>query len=283
MTEELERSYATLERRISERTRDLEAARDLLDAFFRISTSRLDPDNIDKTLDSVLRFCSRLGYDLAMISFVDRPAGVIRAARATGSMAGLVDLTVRSIDGEDILAVVVREGRAIVIPDSTARPAVRSGRGRLVGHSGPDRRAAGERSGAGDSQVASRLPLDPEPRRSAPARDPGQPHGAGLDGPAAARGDPPAQSDSGTACRRSWPGPSLHCASRPGSCSRCSTAWATVSSSPTRMRGSWSSTRRRTRILGHGRTETPAQDWSRHYEIFLPDRMTPYPGRGSAA
>ena len=72
MTEELARSYATLERRISERTRDLEAVRDLLDAFFRISTSRQDPDNIEKTFDSVLRFCSRLGYDLAMISLVDR-------------------------------------------------------------------------------------------------------------------------------------------------------------------------------------------------------------------
>ena len=72
MTEELARSYATLERRISERTHDLEAARDLLDAFFRISTSQLDPDNFDKTFDSVLRFCSRLGYDLAMISLVDR-------------------------------------------------------------------------------------------------------------------------------------------------------------------------------------------------------------------
>ena len=85
MTEDLARSYGTLERRISERTRDLEAVRDLLDAFFRISTSQLDPDNIDKTFDSVLRFCSQLGYDLAMISLVDRDAGVIRAVRAPGS------------------------------------------------------------------------------------------------------------------------------------------------------------------------------------------------------
>ena len=58
MTEQLARSHADLEQRISERTRDLEAVRDLLDAFFRISTSRLDPDNIDRTFDSVLRFCS---------------------------------------------------------------------------------------------------------------------------------------------------------------------------------------------------------------------------------
>ena len=31
------------------------------------------------------------------------------------------------------------------------------------------------------------------------------------------------------------------------------------------------------RILGHGRTESPPQEWSRHYEVFLPDRVTPYP------
>ena len=98
-----------------ERTRDLEAVRDLLDAFFRISTSRLDPDNIEKTLDSVLRFCSRLGYDLAMISLVDRDAGVIRAVRAIGAMAGVVELTVRPLDGDDILAVVVRRAVAVIV------------------------------------------------------------------------------------------------------------------------------------------------------------------------
>jgi len=76
--------------RILERTRELEAVRDLLDAFFRISTSRQDPDNIEKTYDSVLRFCAQLGYDLAMISLVDRDAGVIRAVRATGSMTGVI-------------------------------------------------------------------------------------------------------------------------------------------------------------------------------------------------
>ena len=116
MTDELARSHATLEWRISERTRDLEALRDLLDAFFRISTSQLDPHNIDKTFDSVLRFCSDLGYDLAMIALVDRDAGVIRAVRATGSMTGIVDMTVRSLAGDDILAIAVRENRAIVSP-----------------------------------------------------------------------------------------------------------------------------------------------------------------------
>ena len=86
MTEELERSYADLERRIAERTHDLEAVRDLLDAFFRISTSRMDPDNIDKTFDSVLRFCSapglRPGDDLAGGSRGGRDPGGARHAAA---------------------------------------------------------------------------------------------------------------------------------------------------------------------------------------------------------
>ena len=31
------------------------------------------------------------------------------------------------------------------------------------------------------------------------------------------------------------------------------------------------------RILGHGQTDAASQEWSRHYEIFLPERTTPYP------
>jgi signal transduction histidine kinase len=122
MTEELARSQSDLERRIAERTRDLEATRDLLDAFFRIFTSRLDPQNIDRTFDWVLRFCHRLGYDLAMISLVDREAGVVRGVRGAGTMSDVVDLTVRSLEGDDILAVVARDGRAVVISDSTTDP-----------------------------------------------------------------------------------------------------------------------------------------------------------------
>jgi PAS domain S-box-containing protein len=122
MTEQLARSQSDLERRIAERTRDLEATRDLLDAFFRILTSRLDLQNIDRTFDSVLRFCHQLGYDLAMISLVDREAGVIRGVRGAGTMSEVVDLTVRSLQGDDILAVVARDGRAVVISDSTTDP-----------------------------------------------------------------------------------------------------------------------------------------------------------------
>jgi PAS domain S-box-containing protein len=160
MTEELERSYATLERRIAERTHDLEVIRDLLDAFFRISTSRLNRDNVDKTFETVLRFCSDLGYDLAMISLVDREAGAIRAVRAIGSMAGVVGMTVRPLDGGDILAVAVREGRVIVVPDSTIDPrcdaeavAVSGIRGQVVLPMVSD-------EVLGTLQVASRFDLD---------------------------------------------------------------------------------------------------------------------------
>ena len=199
MTEDLARSYGTLERRISERTRDLEAVRDLLDAFFRISTSQLDPDNIDKTFDSVLRFCSQLGYDLAMISLVDRDAGVIRAARALGAMTGVVELTVRPLDGDDILAVVVRAGRVIVVPDSRLDPRCDPTAVALSGIRGQVVLPLVSAEVLGTLQVASHSPIDADRLDLAPAGDSGQSHRAGLDGPQAARGDSPAESEPGTA------------------------------------------------------------------------------------
>jgi signal transduction histidine kinase/HAMP domain-containing protein len=122
MTEQLALSHAELEERIRERTADLEAVRDLLDAFFRISTSPAESQTLDRTFDSVLAFCDRLGYNHALISLVDREAGVIRGARGAGAMAAIVEETVRPLDGPDLLARVVRDSRVEIIPDSTVDP-----------------------------------------------------------------------------------------------------------------------------------------------------------------
>ena len=198
MTEQLARSHADLEQRIVERTRDLEAMRDLLDAFFQIFTSRLDPQNIERTFDSVLRFCHQLGYDLAMISLVDREAGVIRGVRGAGTMADVVAATVRPLEGDDILAVVVREGQPVVIGDSATDPrcdqaAVARSRIRgqiilpLVGD-----------SVLGTLQVATPRSSSGS-RRSSPARIPGQSHRPGTRRPEPGGGDSPAQPQPGAA------------------------------------------------------------------------------------
>ena len=199
MTEDLSRSYATLEGRISERTRDLEAVRDLLDAFFRISTSKMDPDNIDKTFDSVLRFCARLGYDLAMISLVDHDAGVIRAARAMGTMTGVVELTVRPLDGDDILAVVVREGRTVVVPDSRLDPRCDPAAVSLSGIRGQIILPLVSDRVLGTLQVASNLPIDPDQVDLRPLETLATHTVRALDGPLAGRGDSAPQSKPGAA------------------------------------------------------------------------------------
>ena len=162
MTGELARSRSDLERRIIERTRDLEAARDLLDAFFQITTSQPDSQNIERTIDSVLAFCARLGYDPAMIALVDREAGLIRGARAIGTLRAVVGETVRPLDGPDVLASVVREGRVLVIADSTVDPrcdreaVARAGiRGQII------LPLIGEKKVLGTLQVASPAILDP--------------------------------------------------------------------------------------------------------------------------
>jgi PAS domain S-box-containing protein len=276
MTEQLERSHSDLERRISERTKDLEAARDMLDAFFRISTSRMDPDNFDKTLDSVLHFCSRLGYDLAMISFVDRDAGVIRAARATGSMSGIVDLTVRSIDGDDILAVVVRESRAVVIPDSRTdsrcdRDAVAlSGiRGQIVVPLVSD-------TVLGTLQVAAHLPLDPARVDLRPLESLASHTARALTGIRQLE-----------EIRRLNQTQELHAQELARSelalreqtrilqsVLDCMGDGVIVADSDARFLVFNPAA---ARILGHGQTDSSPQEWSRHYEIFTPDRTTPYP------
>ena len=276
MTEQLERSRSEMERRISERTHDLEAARDMLDAFFRISTSRLDPDNFERTLDSVLRFCSRLGYDLAMISFVDRDAGVIRAARATGSMIGLIELTVRPLDGEDILAIVVRDNHALVIADSKTdtrcdRDAVAlSGiRGQIVVPLVSD-------MVLGTLQVASHQPLDPARVDLRPLETLASHTARALMGirhveeirrlnlTQALHAQELARSELALREQTRILQSVLDCMGDGVIVADSSARFLVFNPAAER-------------ILGHGRTNTSSQEWSRHYEIFLAEGTIPCP------
>jgi PAS domain S-box-containing protein len=276
MTEELERSYATLERRISERTRELEAVRDLLDAFFRISTSRLDPTNIEKTFDSVLRFCSQLGYDLAMISLVDREAGVIKAVRGTGSMSRIVGLTVRPLAGDDILAIVVRENRAIVVPDSTTDPrcdqeaiARAQVRGQIILPLVSDQVL-------GTLQVVSHQVLAADGLDLRPLETLATHTARALTGLR--------QLEEIRRLNQSLEQHAEELARSEGALREktrilqsvldCMGDGVVVADSSARFLVFNPAARR---ILGQGRIESAPEDWSRLYEVFLPDRLTPYP------
>jgi two-component system, NtrC family, sensor kinase len=276
MTEELERSYATLERRIAERTHALEAVRDLLDAFFRISTSRLDPDNIDKTFDAVLRFCSDLGYDLAMISLVDREAGVIRAVRASGRMAEVVGMTVRALNGGDILAIAVREGRAIIVPDSTAdsrcdvEAVARSGiRGQIVLPMVSD-------EVLGTLQVASCSELD-EARLDLRPLETLASHAARA--LAGLRQLEEIRRLNQSLCEHTQELARSELAVREQtrilqSVLDCMGDGVVVADAQGQFLVFNPAARR---ILGRDRIDVPSAEWSRRYELYLPDRLTPYP------
>jgi signal transduction histidine kinase/PAS domain-containing protein len=276
MTQELSRSYASLEGRISERTRDLEAVRDLLDAFFRISTSKMDPDNIDKTLDSVLRFCARLGYDLAMISLVDRDAGVIRAARAMGTMTGVVEMTVRALDGDDILAVVVREAHTVVIADSRLDPHCDQAAVAVSGIRGQIIVPLVSEQVLGTLQVASNVPLDPERVDLRPLETLATHTVRALTGLR--------QLEEIRRLNQSQEQHALELARSEAalreqtqilqSVLACMGDGVLVADRNARFLVFNPAAQR---ILGHGRTDEPPQEWSRHYEFFLPDRSTPYP------
>ena len=276
MTEELERAHSELERRISERTRDLESARDMLDAFFRISTSHLGPDNFDKTLDSVLRFCSQLGYDQAMISFVDRTDGVIRAARAMGQMTGLVDLTVRSIDGQDILAEVVRDSRPVIVPDSRTDPRCDQRAIALSGIRGQVVVPLVSDLVLGTLQVASLQPFDPGKVDLRPLATLAS-HTAraltGLHQLEEIRRLNQTQIQHAEELARSE-GALREQTRILQSVLDCMGDGVVVADSNSRFLVFNPAA---ARILGHGKSDTAAQDWSRHYEIFVPERTVPYP------
>jgi PAS domain S-box-containing protein len=276
MTEELSRSYATLEGRITERTRDLETARDELDAFFQISTSRVDPQNINKTLDSVLQFCSRLGYDLAMISLVDRAAGVIRAERAHGTMAQIVAMTVRAIDGDDILAIVVREGRPIVVADSLSDPHCDRAAVQVSGIRGQIVVPLASDELLGTLQVASRQPLDPGRVDLRPLET--------LASHTARALTALQQIEEIRRLQQTQEQHALDLARSEAAVREQSRILQSILDSIGDGVVVADSNARflvfnpaAQRILGHGRAELPAQEWSRHFEIFLPDRQTPYP------
>jgi two-component system, NtrC family, sensor kinase len=276
MTEDLSRSYGSLERKISDRTHELEAVRDLLDAFFRISTSRQDPDNIEKTFDSVLRFCAQLGYELAMISLVQRDAGVIRAVRGTGAMSGLVELTVRPLDGDDILAVVVRENRMAVVPDSRLDPHCDQKAIALSGIRGQVILPLASEEVLGTLQVASSQPLDPAILDIRPLNTLAMHTARALTGlrqleeirrlnqTLEEHASELARSE--TALREQTHilesvlvcmGDGVVVADRDGRFLVFNPAAE--------------------RIVGLGRMDAPPAEWSQRYQIYLPDRVTPYP------
>jgi two-component system, NtrC family, sensor kinase len=276
MTEDLARSYGTLERRISERTRELEAVRDLLDAFFRISTSQLDPDNIDRSFDSVLRFCSQLGYDLAMISLVDHEAGVIRAARALGAMTGVIEVTVRPLDGDDILAVVVRAGRAIVVSDSRLDPRCDPAAVALSGIRGQVVLPLVSAEVLGTLQVASHAPIDVARLDLRPLETLASHTARALTGlrqleqirrlnqSLEEHADELARSESALREQTQILQSVLDCMGDGVVVADPAARFLVFNPAAQRM-------------LGQGRTEGSPDEWSRRYEIFLPDRATRYP------
>ena len=139
----------------------------------------------------MLRFCSQLGYDLAMISLVDRDAGVIRAARALGAMTGVVEVTVRPLDGDDILAVVVRAGRVIVVADSQLDPRCDPTAVALSGIRGQVVLPLISADVLGTLQVATHSPIDPDRLDMRPVGNACESYSARLDGPQATRADSP--------------------------------------------------------------------------------------------
>jgi len=276
MTEDLARSYGDLERRIHERTRDLEAVGDLLDAFFRISTSRLDPHNIDKTFDSVLRFCSQLGYHLAMISLVDNDAGVIRAVRATGTFTGVVELTVRQLDGEDILAVVAREGHVLVVADSRLDPRCDPAAVALSGIRGQVVLPLVSDEVLGTLQVASRHPIDVKRLDLRPLETLATHTARALTGLR--------QLEEIRRLNQSLEQHTQELARSESSLREqtrilqsvldCMGDGVVVADPDARFLVFNPAAQR---ILGHGRIDSPPEEWSRRYEIYLPDQVSTYP------
>lgn len=62
-------------------------------------------------------FKNRLGYECAQLSLVFPTERKIRAVRCNGAFVSIKDDTVREVDGDDILALVVRSHQRMIVPD----------------------------------------------------------------------------------------------------------------------------------------------------------------------
>ncbi len=211
-----------------------------------------------------------------MISFVDRSAGVIRAARATGRMTGIVELTVRSIAGEDILAEVVRDSRAVVIPDSRDDPRCDSGAIALSGIRGQIIVPLVSDHVLGTLQVASLRPFDPSQIDLRPLETLANHTAralAGLRQVEEIRRLNETQEQHAQELARSEL--ALRAKTRIlQSVLDCMGDGVVVADSNSRFLVFNPAA---ARIMGQGKSDAAAEDWSRQYEIFLPDRATPYP------
>jgi len=276
MTEDLSRSYGSLERSILDRTRELVAVRDLLDAFFQISTSQQDPANIERTFDSVLRFCAQLGYELAMISLVDRDARVIRAVRGTGTMSGLVELTVRALDGDDILAVVVRENREAVVPDSRLDPNCDQRAIALSGIRGQVVLPLASEEVLGTLQVASSQTLDAATLDLRPLKTLAIHTARALTGLKQSeqirqlnhtleeRAAELVRSEIALREQTQILQSVLACMGDGVVVADCAGRFLVFNPAAER-------------ILGLGKSDAPPEEWSQQYKVYLPDRVNPYP------
>ena len=211
-----------------------------------------------------------------MISLVDREAGVIRAVRGTGSMTGIVGLTVRSLDGDDILAVAVRESRAIVVPDATTDPRCEPTAVALSGIRGHVVLPMVSDAILGTLQVATHQPIDPENLDLRPLETLASHTARALTGLR--------QVEEIRRLNQSLEQHAQELARSEvayreqtrilQSVLDCMGDGVVVADAESRFLVFNPAAQR---ILGHGRVDSPPEDWSRHYEIFLPDRTTAYP------
>ena len=132
-------------------------------------------------------------------------------------MTGLVEQTVRRLDGDDILAVVVRENRVIVVADSTVDPRCDPASVTLAGIRGQIVLPLVSDDVVGTLQVAARS-LDASHLDLRPLETLATHTARALTGLSATRGDPPAEPDARSSMRRSWLVPRPRSANRPGSC-----------------------------------------------------------------